>query len=215
MPAPVVWPLDESGCEEGGHLLTRAFVDDPFFRYAIPDPADRASQLPPFFAACLRYGCLFGRSLAVGRTPGRPEGVGWWYRFPEADFTPERTSAAGFDAVGELLGPASDRIAEVAHAVDAVTAQALPGRRCQLDQLGVDPASQGQGLGSALVQAILRDAELVGLPVSLWTVDPANLAFYRRNGFDVIADGISANGALPWWTLSTALPGSARRPAAT
>lgn len=50
--------------------------------------------------------------------------------------------------------------------------------------IGVDPAAQGQGRGSALLQRVLRDSMLARRPVYLETSTAANLPLYQRAGFE-------------------------------
>jgi ribosomal protein S18 acetylase RimI-like enzyme len=51
--------------------------------------------------------------------------------------------------------------------------------------LGVDPACQGQGIGGALLQPVLKLADLEHLVCYLDTNNEKNLAFYERYGFKV------------------------------
>jgi ribosomal protein S18 acetylase RimI-like enzyme len=52
-----------------------------------------------------------------------------------------------------------------------------------LATLGVDPAAQGHGAGSALLAALLRRADRDALPTYLETDRAENLPFYERAGF--------------------------------
>lgn len=52
--------------------------------------------------------------------------------------------------------------------------------------IAVDPARQGKGLGSALLEASLRQCDSDGKPAYLESTNPANLPFYRRFGFEQI-----------------------------
>ncbi len=52
--------------------------------------------------------------------------------------------------------------------------------------LGVDPAHQGEGFGSALVRAGTRRADRDQVPIYLETETGLNVAFYGRLGFVVI-----------------------------
>ncbi len=52
--------------------------------------------------------------------------------------------------------------------------------------LGVGPAGRRQGVGSALLQAWLREVDRDGVPAYLETDCRENLAFYRRAGFEVL-----------------------------
>ena len=54
-----------------------------------------------------------------------------------------------------------------------------------LATLGVDPAAQGRGIGSALLDRWLVDVDADAAPAWLETDRQANVAFYRRAGFEV------------------------------
>jgi ribosomal protein S18 acetylase RimI-like enzyme len=72
-----------------------------------------------------------------------------------------------------------------------------PDRHWYLSQLGVEPERQGQGVGSALVGGMLSRIEADHLLCYLETANAANLAFYRRHGFQVVADGTVKSGGVP------------------
>ena len=52
----------------------------------------------------------------------------------------------------------------------------------------MDPAFQSLGLGSVLLQHTLAKADAQGLPAYLESSNPANIPFYQRNGFEVMAE---------------------------
>jgi predicted N-acetyltransferase YhbS len=52
--------------------------------------------------------------------------------------------------------------------------------------LSVRPEHQRHGLGSRLVRPIIERADGDGMPCHLETADPANVAFYRQFGFEVV-----------------------------
>ena len=54
-----------------------------------------------------------------------------------------------------------------------------------LATLGVDPPAQGRGIGSALLAHWLADVDADATPAWLETDRQANVAFYRRVGFEV------------------------------
>ena len=56
-----------------------------------------------------------------------------------------------------------------------------------LDQLFLLPEYQGRGIGSKLVEDVLRVARIKNLPVKLWVlqVNPAR-RFYEHMGFQVV-----------------------------
>jgi len=54
-----------------------------------------------------------------------------------------------------------------------------------LQFLGVDPAYQGQGLGSAILAATLEQVDALKVPAYLENSNPKNTPLYRRHGFEV------------------------------
>ena len=54
--------------------------------------------------------------------------------------------------------------------------------------LGVDPASQGSGLGSLLLQPILARADLAHMPCYLETNNPDAVRFYQKHKFNVVTE---------------------------
>lgn len=51
--------------------------------------------------------------------------------------------------------------------------------------IGVDPLVQGQGLGSALMQQLVNEAESLELPFYLETSTLKNLSWYQKFGFQI------------------------------
>ena len=70
-----------------------------------------------------------------------------------------------------------------------------------MPRLGVEPDRQGQGIGSALIQPVLGRADAEGLPCYLETTKERNVTFYRRHGFDVVAEGDLPDLGPPFWTM--------------
>ena len=69
-----------------------------------------------------------------------------------------------------------------------------------LDQLGVDPPRQGEGLGKALVQFGLEHAAQAGLAAFLETATERNVRFYQSLGFRVVDEGsVPGGGPLIWF----------------
>ena len=61
--------------------------------------------------------------------------------------------------------------------------------------LGVDPARQGLGMGSRLLEAGLRTVDAGHLPAYLETPNPHSVAFYERFGF--VVSGRAQAGTCP------------------
>jgi GNAT superfamily N-acetyltransferase len=203
--AIVVRPLTEADLPIAAGVLTAAFLDDPFYTYAIPERITRLEQLPPFFATCLQYGLRFGQAWVAGRRPDAIESVAYGYTYPESYFNRERTAAVGFDVIDRMLGEASQRITAFSRSVEEIMEPCLPPERFNVDLIGTRPESQGIGIGAALIAAIDGYARSVGLPVALWTETPSALRFYRRVGFDLAAEGHYEPADAAWWALCKGL----------
>ena len=54
-----------------------------------------------------------------------------------------------------------------------------------LPMIGTDPLFRGKGIGSALLQPILRTCDVEGIPAYLENTNEQNLPFYERHGFEV------------------------------
>ena len=64
-----------------------------------------------------------------------------------------------------------------------------------LPWFGVDPLSQGMGLGGRLLTDCLEIVDTDRLPTYLETPNPRNISFYRRHGFEVT--GVARAGDCP------------------
>jgi GNAT superfamily N-acetyltransferase len=69
-----------------------------------------------------------------------------------------------------------------------------------LDQVAVEPAAQGRGIGGAMLRFAIERAERDGLPLCLETGVPANVRLYERFGFRVTrAVSAPAGGPHIWF----------------
>jgi GNAT superfamily N-acetyltransferase len=67
--------------------------------------------------------------------------------------------------------------------------------------LGVEPDSQGRGLGSALMFPILHRCDVERVPAYLEASSPLNRALYERHGFEVTKEFRVGSGAPPIWGM--------------
>ena len=67
--------------------------------------------------------------------------------------------------------------------------------------IGVDPRFQGQGLGSALLDATLAIIDAKGLPTYLESSNEKNVPLYKRHGYEVTSEFRAAPGAPPLWGM--------------
>lgn len=186
--------------EEVGRMLARSFAADPIFAFVEPDAAARFAFLEEFMAALTRRSHRLATAYA---TVPALAGVSLWKTPELRQLSPEQLRMTGLDRVGEWLAPeAAARFERIFEAIDEALERAAPEPVWYLGVLGVDPAWQGRGLGSRLMQPILERADAEGMAVTLETGQPRNLPLYARHGFEVSAElPPVASGAPVVWTM--------------
>lgn len=70
-----------------------------------------------------------------------------------------------------------------------------------LDMVGVDPAHQGRGVGTALIRFGLARSTRTGVPALLETGTPTNVPYYERFGFRVVDEGDVPDGGPHVWFM--------------
>lgn len=173
-------------------VLGRAFVDDPLINALAPEPREpneRARRLSGLFAVVLR----------LQRSAGQPVfGVFEAGRLVAAAVVEGTTHAsAGATIMAGLLSlPAMvrsvgwDGMWRSMRLVDALTRNHPPRPHLYLNILGVEPSFQGRHCGVAILDHLRELVEMrAGLDgVYLETATEANVAYYKRNGYEVIGE---------------------------
>jgi GNAT superfamily N-acetyltransferase len=77
-----------------------------------------------------------------------------------------------------------------------------PEPRWLLDQVAVEPAAQGRGMGGALIRFAIHAAQRDGLPLVLETGVAANVPLYEHHGFRVVADAPAPDGGPRIWFMA-------------
>lgn len=179
-------------------LLARAFQDDPVLCYTIPAPQDRARLLPWLIGANVRYGCLYGEVYATRELTG----AAIWLPPGRTSITLLRALRAGMVATPLKVGwSALRRLVAMEEYTARLHRRFAPPQHWYLAQIGVEPARQGQGIGSALLQPMLARLDVAGLAAYLDTSKEANVAFYQKRGFQVVADGEMGAGGPHIWAM--------------
>jgi ribosomal protein S18 acetylase RimI-like enzyme len=156
-------------------VIVLAFSTDPMARWSLGGAQQYLAVMPQLVQA---FG---GRAFAAG-TADVVEGLGGvalWL-------------APGVEADVERLGAIMEE-----HAQPSVLSDALrvfeemdrfhpKGPHWYLPLIGVDPAAQNRGHGSALLEYALARADEDGLPAYLESSNPRNITLYQRHGFDIL-----------------------------
>lgn len=172
--------IGKNRLQEASEVLARAFQDDPAWVWLLPDAMRRASLLPWLF----RIG--FDVTYAdVWGTQGPVLGAARW-------LPPGRQSMRVVPTLRALvatplrLGVATGPFLAYGRAVEQLRAEVATGAHWYLAGIGVEPAAQRQGLGSALMRPGVDAAAAAGLPTVLLTNNEQNLPFYESQGFKVV-----------------------------
>jgi ribosomal protein S18 acetylase RimI-like enzyme len=159
--------------------LAAAFVDDPAWSWLLPF-ADRERRQHLFFETILRHH-VPGRRQVWMSEDGRAAAIwappGLW-SVPLHRMLPE--AAPMLRVFGRRTMLALRYL---------IRAERLHPRRpphWYLEVIGAEPARQGRGIGSALMQPILASCDLEGLGAYLESSSERNRALYERHGFRVV-----------------------------
>jgi GNAT superfamily N-acetyltransferase len=193
-------PMAEAQEEAVAEIQVAAFLDDPMFVFILPDAEERRLFLRRFMTALARRSRLYAVALVTA-----PEfaGASLWKGPDLRELTAGQLAACGLDRLHEWIEPAPlARYETVTAAFQRSFDEGAPEPCWYLGVVGVAPAFQGRGLGTALMQPILDRADREGVPATLETAQPRNLPLYRRLGFEVL-DEIDAGetGGLTLWTM--------------
>jgi GNAT superfamily N-acetyltransferase len=163
--------------EQAIATLVRAFQADPAARWLFPDDSTYAADFSGFVRA-------FGGRAFEGRTAfhtGDSTGAALW-------FAPgvEPDGEAVVELVRRALPPgrwddAFAFFAQMEHFHPTFPHWYLP-------LIGVEPAHQGNGVGSALLRHVLGSCDRSGAASYLEASSPASVPLYERHGFRVVGE---------------------------
>lgn len=187
--------LEESRLGEASDVLARAFHDDPAWTWLFPDDARRRRLLPWLFRVGFEV-----TAADVWTTGGLVRGAARWLP-PGRPAMRLGPTLRALVATPFRLGASTTPFLAYGRAVEALRADAEPGPHWYLAGIGVDPRSQRQGIGSALIAPGVEAAARDGLPTVLLTNNEGNLAFYERHGFAVVREEETPRGGPNAWAM--------------
>jgi ribosomal protein S18 acetylase RimI-like enzyme len=156
-------------------VLTMAFSADPAIRWLYPDPHQYMTYWPEF---AMRFG---GRAFDHGTAYHTEDFAGASLWLPPDTHPDEDAIVALFQQSVE-----ASQLEAVFSVLEQTDAYHPREPHWYLPIMGVDPAQQGCGCGSALLQHTLdrcdRDQTLAYLESS----NPRNIPLYERHGFEVV-----------------------------
>ena len=170
--------------------LARAFHDDPVTGWVYASERRRAHWSSRFFRWQLER--LMPQELSW--TTESRDGAALWA-------LPGRWREDARESMGLLavtLPGVLPRLPRVLKGLGQVEARHPVKRHLYLAVLGVDPARQGEGMGSELIAPGLALCDREGLPAYLETGKERNLTFYGRHGFTVLEEVHLPKGPPVW-----------------
>ncbi|MFC2078887.1 GNAT family N-acetyltransferase [Candidatus Bipolaricaulota bacterium] len=192
--------LMKAQLNQSAGVLTDAFADDVMWKGMLPQPEERNRVMPVLWrgvvAYCLRYGI-------VSTTPD-VTGIAAWAKPGNAHATLWRQVRTGFVLARSVMlmsKESRDRFMRVMRQIDGMHRELMPQPHWYLWALGVDPAHQGQGIGRSLLAPTLAEAQRTGFPCYLETMTEGNVAFYAKQGFEVIHESEFPEADFRLWFL--------------
>ena len=165
--------------------LARAFARDPFYSFLAGNAPERSQRMRDGWSGILRFGSA---RLAETYTTDDHAGVALW-------IPPGHNGPSLLESI-RLLRPVARlagwrRLRTVSTAIQALEARHrhhAPVPHFYLSVLGVEPARQGEGVGTALMEPVLARCDRDRIPAYLETATGRNVLLYERLGFDVVEE---------------------------
>ncbi|MGW6022656.1 GNAT family N-acetyltransferase [Streptomyces sp. NPDC055099] len=170
----VIRRAGESDRADVVRLLDEAFHDDPVSGWVFPDPEHRRR----------RHGALMDAFLDLALDMGHVDitedgsAVALWWSVPAGE---DEGGEEGPAQLRAAVDPDNARVEVIAR----LTGEAHPTDRPHeyLHMIGVSPERQGEGLGSALISAVLDRCDQEGLHAYLEASNSRSRELYDRLGF--------------------------------
>lgn len=190
-------PLRKAETERLVALYQRAFWDDPAVEFLLPDESRRAGPMDAYMRMMIRYGQRYGRVRTVAGGDGALRCGSVW--LPPGAAPPGLIGLLRSGFI-QMLATTWDmavlrRFMATMSMLEKIHKKDMPKLHSYLAVLAVDPPDQGKGLGSAVLDPDLRDADQSALPCYVETAKERNLAFYPEAGLRAAEGSTDAR----WW----------------
>jgi ribosomal protein S18 acetylase RimI-like enzyme len=182
--------------------MARAFHDDPVVGpWCMPHEARRLRRLERTFELFLR--AVYLPHDQCYTTEGLVGGAFW--------LPPDTWEVRGSEQlrlVARLTRIHGRAVARILQVMAFIEAKHPHEPHYYLQFVGVDPRSQGRGVGSALLQPVLERCDRDGMPAYLEATSERNRALYERHGFAVVEEIRLPAGGPPMWGMWRRAPAS-------
>jgi GNAT superfamily N-acetyltransferase len=185
---------DEGDRELVVRLLDEAFQGDPVSGWVFPGEEYRRTTHHKLMAAFTEI------VFAEGRIDVTEDGTACalWLSMPAGDHGGDPAEDDGPAHVRAAVDPDNERV----ELIGRLTSEIHPSGRAHayLWMIGVAPAHQGEGLGTALITSVLDRCDREGLPAYLEASNARSRTLYERLGFELTGDPLDLpdNGPRMW-----------------
>jgi ribosomal protein S18 acetylase RimI-like enzyme len=187
--APAIRTAIDQEHTDAIHMLVLAFSADPVARWCYPEPDQYLTHFRPFIQ---QFG---GRAFEhdTAYVADAMEGASLWFP-PDVHVDGDAVEAIVRDTVG------ATRLTDMLRIFEEMDRYHPKDAHWYLSMIGVDPARQGHGVGSALLRHALARPDEDSLPAYLESSNAKNVPLYQRHGFEVIGE-IQVGDAPPLWPM--------------
>ena len=176
-------------------VFSAAFYDDPLMRWVFPHTGRRAGALRRLYAmevdTYLENGLVFV-------TATRDAAATWLAPGQKESLRP-RTALRHLPAFVAAAGPL--RAIQALRTFSLSEGKKPTEPHYYLGTVGVASSAQGQGLGSALLAAVLPRIDDEAMPTYLLSSNASNVPLYERFGFRVLEEVQLPRGGPPLWPM--------------
>ena len=169
-------------------VLARAFYDDPAMTWTFPKDHKRLAQADRFWRTRLHY---MAEQDQIYVTDDLSAAAAW--TLPDRWHVSWKETA---ELGRMMLGPRLPKLFRGLQRLEHAHPHGPP--HFYLAVIGTDPPSQGQGLGTALLEPVLELCDEEGVPAYLESSKERNVDFYSRFGFRVRDEIRLPGGPLMW-----------------
>lgn len=157
------------------NTLMLAFSSDPCLRFMLDTP-------DKFFSGFRRFATgMGGAGLDHGTAWLADDGAAAALWLPPG-VTSDREPM--MEVLGELVDP--EKLPTLGEVGEKIAAHHPQEPHWYLSMIGVDPARQGRGYGSAILKETVRRCDEDGVIAYLESSNPKNVPLYERYGFEVV-----------------------------
>jgi ribosomal protein S18 acetylase RimI-like enzyme len=191
---PVVRRATSGDVDAMAAQLAQTFFDDPVTSHIFRRPARREAGLRAYFRTQMRadylpFGGCYTTEGCVGSAIWAPAGK------------PLLTGLRGILTMLPVLPYVATNLPTTLRLLALVESMHPHEPHWYLASLGVAVGRQGLGVGSALMRPVLEHCDTEGIPCYLESSKERNVPFYRRHGFEVVAEVPLPGDGPPIWTM--------------